>query len=96
MKIEDYMEPDDLEVEVCEFIKGDYKTTVICKFNKRGYMVSHAAYTECIGENNAIMDNLRSELLDALEKEDYELMVFIQEKINKIRQIDELRGKPTL
>jgi hypothetical protein len=84
-----------LEEEMYESIRGDYKTTIICKFNKEGYLVSHTAQCVDISEDKAIMTAMREELFNALEEERYEDARAYQEKINQLRHLTELR-KPTL
>jgi hypothetical protein len=93
-KFEEYMEKEEFETEICEFIKGDYKTLIICKFNKAGYMVSHSVEVQNMAETNTIMSNLREELFQALDDERYEDAKVIHEKINQLRFITEI--KPTL
>jgi hypothetical protein len=95
-ELENKLDYEELETEICEFLKGDFRTTVICKFNNKGYMVSHTAHCEDISESKAIMNALREDLFKALEEERYEEAKRIQEHINKLRDITELRGKPTL
>ena len=93
-KFENYMSEErydivyeNLEEETYEYLRGDYKTTIVCKFNSKGYLVSHT--TECvdISEDRAIMEYIRNELFKALEEERYEDAKICQEKINKLRHV---------
>lgn len=95
-RFDEYMsKEDEFEIEICEFLKGDFKTTIICKFNKLGYLVSHTANVEDIAETKVIMNNLREELDIALNEERYEDARTIQHRINSLRRLTEI-GKPTL
>lgn len=94
-EIGELSDDEDLETEVCEFIKGDFKTTIVCKFNKLGYMVSHITHIENMAEANTIMKNLRDELFRALDEERYEDAKEYQDHINKLRHSVENKGKPT-
>jgi len=98
-KFDEYMtgeiEYEKLDEEICEYLKGDFKTTIICKFNKQGYLVSHTAESIDISEPRAIMEQTRTELFKALDEDRFEDAKICQDKINQLRQILELR-KPTL
>lgn len=83
---------DNLEEEVFEVVKGDYKTIIVCKFNKKGYLVSHSAITRLVTDDT--MSKLKEQLTDALSKENYEEAARIQKLINSKREGDE--QKPTL
>lgn len=91
---EEMKEPDysELEEEVFEVVKGDYKTTIVCKFNKKGYLVSHSAQTRMVVDD--VMKNLKEKLTNALQEENYEEAARIQKMINEKRMGDE--KKPTL
>lgn len=82
-----------LETETFEVIKGDFKTTIICKFNPKGYLVSHTAVVISLDESELIKI-LKDELHSSINKEDYEEAAKIQEKINKLRDLE--NQKPTL
>jgi hypothetical protein len=84
-----------LEEEVFEFLRGDFKTTIVCKFNRQGYLVSHSVESINISQDLALMEELREELYIALDEERYEDAKRLQEDINKLREITEVR-KPTL
>lgn len=86
---------DELEEEICEYIKGDFKTIVVCKFNKEGYLVSHT--TECVDISDAVarLNNARESLMKALDDGDLLEVKAQQEIINKLRTVNEIR-KPTI
>ena len=101
LKFEDYMDErkeqlEELEIEVCEFIKGDFKTVIVCKFNKLGYMISHVVYHENLSDTQSIMTDMKNQLFSALEEERYEDAKNIQEQINKFRYMQEYTNKQTL
>lgn len=83
-----------LEDEVFEVTKGDYKTVVICKFNKDGVLVSTASTCNLI-EPSYIMKVLKEDLIEAIEKEDFERAGEVQKKINMLRDYED-KGKPTI
>lgn len=83
-KFEEHMSSisnEDLETEVCEFVKGDIKTTITCKFNKQGFMVGHSVLSTHIAE----VDDLDGLMERALEKEDYILAAAIKRRIDASR-----------
>lgn len=82
-----------LDTEVFEIIKGDVKTSIICKFNTKGYIVSYTAICKELNESE-ILTSLKEDLHSAIDKEDYEEAKTVQEKINKIRELES--QKPTL
>jgi len=79
-KFEEYMTQNDqeLQTETCEFVKGDFKTTIICKFNKQGFMVGHSVISTHVGPG----EDLQGMLEKALEKEDYILAAGIKRRID--------------
>lgn len=81
-----------LTEEVVQFTKGDYKTTIILKFDKNGLLVTHSAISEYVQSES--MKYLKEELSLAIEEENFEKAAEIQKKINKVREADE--QKPTL
>ena len=87
------MDYEELETEICEFLKGDFKTTIVCKFNSKGYLVSHTVDCIDISEDRAILITTREELHKALDEERYEDAKLLQEKINKLWKITTI--KPT-
>lgn len=82
-----------METEVVSFIKGDYKTVIICKFNKDGSIISHSFMCEDISKTSYIMRILKEDLLLAIEINDQEKISDLQSKINKLRELEE--SKPT-
>lgn len=90
---ESMREYDEIESETFEVIKGDYKTTVVCKFNSKGYLVSHTAQSEDLREKAVVLEYLIDELHLAYEEERYEDIPDIQTKINKCRDLQSI--KPT-
>lgn len=86
-------EYEEIESETFEIIKGDYKTTIVCKFNSKGYLVSHTTHSEDLRETAVIMEHLIDELHLAYEEERYEDIPDLQIKINKCRDLQ--GGKPT-
>ena len=95
-KLDDYMKEDNFEIEVFESLRGDYKTTVTCKFNSNGYLVSHQVDCVNISEDTEIMAEMKDKLLDAIYNDDFEEASKYQDKINRLRELTELKGKPTL
>lgn len=83
-----------LDDEIFEVVKGDVKTTIVCKFNKEGYLVSYSSLSELISDSQ-ILKTLKEDLHEAIDKEDYERATEVQKKINKIRDLEDQR-KPTL
>jgi len=93
-KLDDSMrEYEEIESETFEIIKGNYKTTIVCKFNNKGYLVSHTTQSEDLREKAVIMEHLIDELHLAYDEERYEDIPDIQSKINKCRDLQ--GGKPT-
>ena len=93
-KLDEIMkEYEEIENETFEVTKGDYKTTIICKFNSKGYLISHIGYSEDLKEKSPIMENLIDELHLAYEEERYEDISSIQKRINKCRDLH--NTKPT-
>lgn len=82
-KFEEFMtgKDEELETETCEFVKGDYKTVITCKFNKKGYLVSTSAISAYIGRDKK--EELEELLKKALEKEDYIMAAQIKAKIDE-------------
>lgn len=85
-------EDKDFEEEVFEVTKGDYRTTIVCKFNEKGFLISHSSISEPIIDESMIV--LKTNLTQALDMEDYDEALRIQGIINRKRQGDE--EKPTL
>lgn len=94
-KLDEYMKTENFEIEVFECIKGDFKTTVTCKFNSEGYLVSHQVECENIAEDTEIMKEMKDRLVEAIYEENYELAKEYQDRINRLRELTELK-KPTL
>lgn len=82
-KFEEFMtgKNEELETETCEFVKGDYKTVLTCKFNKKGYLVSTSAVSAYIGKGES--EDLEAKLKEALEKEDYITAAQIKARIDE-------------
>jgi len=79
--------------EVFQIVKNDVKTTIVCKFNEQGYIVSHLCTSTPIKESDT-MKRLKDSLHRALNIDDHEGAIEIQEKINKLRDLE--NHKPTL
>ena len=92
MRIEEVYE--NLEEEIYEYLRGDFKITITCKFNSKGYLVSHTVECVDISEDKAIMEYLRDELFKAIDEQRYEDAKVYQEKINKLRHVFE-KTKPS-
>lgn len=71
---------EDLEEEKFEVVKGDYKTLITCKFNKKGFMVSHSFSSEYI-KSEVLKEDLQAQLKKALEEEDYKKAAEIKSKL---------------
>jgi len=67
----------ELEEEVCEFVKGNVRTKITYKFNKKGYLVSQQIVSTMIDQ-----EDLQSQLDEALAKEDYLKAAEIKKKMN--------------
>lgn len=81
--LEEYMQDGKLEEEVCEFVKGNYKTVITCFFNKEGFMVGHTVVSDLL-DGKELLDQLYNQLNTALEEEDFELAVQLQRRINEL------------
>lgn len=78
-KLEEFMgSQGEIETETCEFVKGDFKTIITCKFNKKGYLIGTSAVSTYIGKG----DDLEEILKKALEREDYELAAAVKRRID--------------
>jgi hypothetical protein len=80
-KFEEYMETnsdEELETETCEFVKGDFKTVITCKFNSKGFMVGHSILSTHIGDDT----DLEGLMQKALDNEDYILAAGIKRRID--------------
>lgn len=75
-------------LEGTEFVRGDYKTTIMCKFNEKGLLISHSITCDRINSNLLL---LTEQLHEAIETQDFRQAALIQAKINKVRE-----SKPTL
>ena len=78
--------------EVFEITRGDYKTTIICKFDNRGFLISHSSSS--VPLENEMMKILKAALHTAIDTGQYEEAAEIQSKINKVRTAE--NQKPTL
>jgi protein-arginine kinase activator protein McsA len=84
-----------LEEETFKVVKGDVETNIVCKFNKEGYLVSMTSSSKPI-EETSIMKSLKDDLHAAIDEENFEKAAEIQKQINKLRQVEENKTKPTL
>lgn len=74
------------ETEEFEVVKGDYKTVITVKFNKRGYPISYGYETTAISaENQLNLVKLEDELKQAVKSEDYELAANLKKQIQGIK-----------
>lgn len=81
--------------EVFSFIRGDYRTTITCKFSESGQLVSHTSESIDVSEYNHAMLILKQDLMRELKNGcDQTKISEIYSKINKLRDIQEF--KPTL
>lgn len=95
--LERFDDEKDLEEEKFEVVKGNYKTTILCKFNKKGYMVSHSVVSEYVpSQEEEQLNLLKNEMREALKLEDYKRAAKLKPQIEKIEQQIENKGKPTL
>lgn len=78
--------------ESFEITRGDFSTTFSCKFNKEGRLVSYTVNCQEI-KSSRIMETLKEELMDAIEKEEFEKATEIQIKINKLRNLEESKNQ---
>jgi len=83
---------EEFEEEVFESVHGDYKTIIVCKFHKKGYLISHSIVTKSIIDE--VMFSLKEGLAKAIADEDWKMAVHFQELINAKRTAEE--EKPTL
>lgn len=87
---------DYLEEETFETVKGNYKTIIVCKFNHKGYLVSHSVVTTLVIDE--IHSMLKDALVEAFENKDYDEMARIQDLINRKRDGEQIKSqqiKPT-
>jgi hypothetical protein len=88
------MEYQELQEEVIEILKGDFKTTLIVKFNKQGQMVSHTIHSEDTSRDRELIEKERADLMKALEEQRLDDAKMHQENINSLRHLMKVR-KPT-
>lgn len=92
-EIGDFKDFEDLEEEKFEVNKGDYRTTIICKFNKQGFMVSHSYLSEYVPSHNENeLNELKTKLTSLVEAQDFEKAAEVQKQIRKL-EIEEEIGK---
>lgn len=70
-----------LEEEKFEVVKGDYKTLITCKFNKKGYLVSCISESELV-EKPTTTEDLNKLLAEAVEKQDFVQAAKIKKQID--------------
>lgn len=84
-KFEEYMNSreQEIEIETCEFTKGNFKTVITCKFNKQGFMVGHSVVSHNL---EVVQDReyLENQLSAAIEAENYKLAADIKKQINEL------------
>lgn len=61
---------EDLVEEKVEWERGEFKTTLTIKFNKKGFPVSHQVETTMLPKSES-MEELKKKLQEAIQKEDY-------------------------
>lgn len=71
--------------EVFECIKGDYKTTLHCKFNKNGYLIGTTSKVEKIEvPKEQKLAKLNEQLSKAVAAKDWKLAGEIQREIDNL------------
>jgi hypothetical protein len=71
--------------ETFECIKGDYKTTLHCKFNKNGYLISTRSRIEKIEvPKEQKLAKLNDKLTEAIAAKDWKLAGEIQREIDNL------------
>lgn len=76
---------ENLTEEKLEFERGEFKTTIILKFNQKGFPVSHRVESVLIPQSETL-DELKSKLQKAVEKEDYSEAAKIQKTIRSLEE----------
>lgn len=76
-----------------EIVIEDVKTTIVCKFDQEGFLISHYTKSRRIADS-VLIKKLKQDLHSAIEKEDYKSATFIQGRINQVREIES--QEPTL
>ena len=87
---------DYLEEETFETVKGNYKTIIVCKFNHKGYLVSHSVVTTLVIDE--IHSMLKDALIEAMDSKNHSEVARIQDLINRKREGEQIKPqqvKPT-
>ncbi len=83
---EDLFPKESLEEEMFEVIKGNFKTNIICKFTKNGYLVSTSSTcTPLPNSKQAKISKLEELITEAVSNKDFAVAEKFQNQIDKIK-----------